>query len=191
MYKKCATCPKLGISCNEFDLLALRGDELREWCKWRLVWLGWSRVQLAAESNTPKSTIDRFMSNEPCDFKFETLRPIVKTLIGGEKIEHPCPMFDIETDTEKLQQENERLQAECDRISEESERMRQYIRNHDAQNKADHENTANALRMFEKQLKAKGTAITVLSVILAVVVAAVIGVLIYDKINPHVGWFRQ
>ena len=191
MYKKCATCPKLGITCNEFDLLALSTDEMREWCRWRLVWLGWPRVRLVEEAKTPKSTIDRFFSNEPCDFKFETFRPIVKALIGGEKVEHPCPMCDIENDTEKLQQEKELLQAEIERITADNEQMQQYIRDHDAQHKADHENTANALRMLEGQLKVKQTAVNVLILILAVVVVALIGVLIYDKITPHLGWFRQ
>lgn len=172
MYKKCATCPKLGISCNEFDLLSMSTDEMREWCRWRLVWLGWPRVRLVEEAKTPKSTIDRFFSNEPCDFKFETFRPIVKALIGGEKVEHPCPMCDIESDTEKLQQEKELLQAEIERIKADNEQMQQYIRDHDAQHKAAHDNTASAITLLEAQMRSKNIAIIALSALLVVAAVA-------------------
>lgn len=178
MYKKCATCPKLGITCNEFDLLALRGEELREWCKWRLVWLGWSRVRLATESNTPKSTIDRFLSNEPCDFKFETLRPIVKALIGGTKDEHPCPMFDVESNTEKLQQEKEQLQAECEKLQFECAKVKEYVFSQEKRNDDNlakfREDTASAYALLKSQLHAKNIAITILSVISGILLSVLI-----------------
>jgi hypothetical protein len=147
-------------------------DEMREWCRWRLVWLGWTRVRLVEEAKTPKSTIDRFFSNEPCDFKFETFRPIVKALIGGEKVEHPCPMCDVESDTEKLQQEKELMQAEIDRIKADNEQMRQYIRDHDAQHKAAHDNTANAIALLKAQMRTKNISITILSALLVVAIVA-------------------
>lgn len=194
MYKKCATCPKLGITCNEFDPLALRGDELREWCKWRLVWLGWGRVRLTTETNMPKSTIDRFLSNELCDFKFETIRPIVKALIGGTKDEHPCPMVDREDDTERLQQEKELLQAECIKLHEETEKIKEYLSTQEKRSEDNlakfREETASTFALLKDQLRYKNMAVSVLSALVGVLVLAIIAVLIYDKLNPGIGWFR-
>lgn len=179
MYKKCATCPKLGITCNEFDLLAMSTDEMREWCRWRLVWLGWTRVRLVAESNTPKSTIDRFFSNEPCDFKFETFRPIVKALIGGEKVEHPCPMFDVESDTEKLQQEKELLQAECEKLQAECAKVKEYVSEQERRNDENmaryREDTTSAIALLKAQMRSKNIAIITLTAVVALFIAASLG----------------
>lgn len=194
MYSKCISCSRLGETCTEFNPFAMTGEQLREWCKKRLTWLRMSRATLIELSGVPKSTIDRYFSTEPCDFKFETIRPILKILVGGNWDEHDCPSTDMAINNDHLHAENEHLHTECIRLQEENERLRQHFLEQEKTHNADmakfRENTANALILFKEQIKTKNTAITVLSIALAVLTVAVLAVLVYDRLNPAVGWFR-
>jgi hypothetical protein len=101
---------------------------LLEWCKERKKFLKISNEKLSELSGIPKGTIDRLFSSEHLDFKFETIRPIIKVLAGGEWIEAPCPeepdcfadekIAKLEERATKLEEENQGLK---ERLAEEKE----------------------------------------------------------------------
>lgn len=69
----------------------MTAHELLEWCKLRKTNLGLSNAKLAELSGTPKGTIDRLLSSDQPDFKYETIRPLIKVLVGGSFDGNPCP----------------------------------------------------------------------------------------------------
>ncbi len=91
MYLECVSCPKLGNTCDGPNFMGRSAAGVLEWCKARKKHLGWSNAKLAEESNMPKGTIDRLLSGEHLDFKYETIRPMVKALVGGSFDGNPCP----------------------------------------------------------------------------------------------------
>lgn len=91
MYHECIMCPQLGITCDGPNFLAVSAQQILEWCKKRKKFLGLSNAKLAEMSNQPKGTIDRLFAGEHYDFKFETIRPVIKALIGGPFEGRPCP----------------------------------------------------------------------------------------------------
>ena len=125
MYHECLSCHKLGVSCDGPNLFALSSREILEWCKKRKSKLQLSNAKLAELSGTPKGTIDRIFAGDS-DFKHETIRPIVRALIGGDFSGDPCGT----DDTAKLEAENARLLRELDltnRLLAEKERhMREH-----------------------------------------------------------------
>ena len=126
MYDKCFNCHKLGVACDGPNLFALPSREILEWCKQRKSKLQLSNAKLAELSGTPKGTIDRIFAGDS-DFKHDTIRPIVRALIGSELSGNPCGM---DSDTAKLEAENARLLRELDltnRLLAEKERhMREH-----------------------------------------------------------------
>ena len=110
MYTECITCPKLGVYCDGPNFVAMSAIELLEWSKARKKHLGLSNAKLSELSNMPKGTIDRLFAGHHLDFKYETVRPMLKVLVGGQFNGDPCP--NPEDHTAELQLENEKLKDE-------------------------------------------------------------------------------
>lgn len=91
MYNKCINCVKIGASCKGPDFKEMSASELLEWCKIRKSHLRLSNAKLAELSNTPKGTIDRLFSGEHPDYKYETIRPVLRALVGGSPDGDACP----------------------------------------------------------------------------------------------------
>lgn len=115
MYDDCITCDKLGCSCDGPNFVAMSAVELLDWCKRRKQHLGLSRERLAEISGVPIGTINRLLSGTHYDFRYETLRPIIKVLVGGSFDGNPCPTPDILIKT--IMDENARLKAELQQLS--------------------------------------------------------------------------
>lgn len=130
MYEKCVKCPKVGTSCEGPHFFTMSAAGLLEWCKARKTFLKLSNEKLAVLSGTPKGTIDRLFSGEHLDFKFETIRPLIKVLAGGEWIEAPCPDEPDKFSDEKisqLEEENTRLREKLNEVTETSnEKIKAY-----------------------------------------------------------------
>ena len=118
MYFECVHCPKIGSCCDGPNFLALPSSDLLEWCKQRKALLKWSNAKLADEAKVPKGTVDRLLSSDPVDFKFETIRPILKALVGGSWGSNPCGVTDeaaakaLIEKTSKLEEENNTLKEQ-------------------------------------------------------------------------------
>lgn len=110
MYLECLSCPKLGVYCDGPNFVAMSAIELMEWCKARKKHLGLSNAKLSELSNMPKGTVDRLFAGHHLDFKYETVRPMLKVLVGGKFNGDPCP--NPEDHTAELLQENAKLKDE-------------------------------------------------------------------------------
>lgn len=155
MYENCIKCSKLGTTCDGPDFMAMDSHDLISWCRERKAALGLSNAKLAELSNMPKGTVDRILSGSHEDFKYSTVRPILKVLVGGEWGQHPCPYPNDNAAPETIMGLREAI------AEKNSEILRQ-----------------------RKVIKA-------LAIALGVLVTVVICILIYDRMNPNVGWFRD
>lgn len=181
MYKKCLSCPKLGVSCDGPNFVAMPAHELLEWCKERKQILRLSNAKLGELSNTPKGTIDRLFAGEHGDFKYETVRPLLRALVGGELGENPCPTMETWLEEKLVQtvEENNKL----------AEQIKQIEKEHDEEidelKKEHREDT----RFLREQVKSKNLAIIILAVLLFAALALIFTALIIDYMNTHIGLF--
>lgn len=167
MFEKCLSCSLLGTSCNGPNFFTASASEMLDWCKERKARLGLTNAKISDLSGVPKGTVDRLFAGEHVDAKFETVRPIVKCLVGGE--------FDVNTciAPDKVQMEH---QAEI------IEQQQQTIHRLE-------EEKANMLEFFEKQIKIKRKFNVILVVSLIFTLLIIITALIIDRLNPEIGFF--
>ena len=183
MFSNCITCPKLGVSCKKLDfIIELPAPELLEWCKKRKAFLGLSNAKLADLSGIPKGTIDRTFSGEHLDFKHETIRPILKVLVGGSFDDESCC-----------------TEAKDDHAEETIENLRERLA--DSQKKIDF--LKEQVKFKEDQMIAKDKLISeraefmrrkdriiaILALLLAVAALVIIGALVIDRMNSNIGFF--
>lgn len=192
MYSKCISCPKLGFSCEGPNFVAMSATELLEWCKLRKAKLGLSNAKLAEQSGLPKGTIDRLFAGEHFDFRFETIRPMIRVLVGGTWNGDSCPDPEPET---------ERADAEAlKKLSEENAKIRDYIDHMEQKHQAELENwkeeaqrkidfLKEQLKISQATEKARRKTVAILGVTLVITLVVIIAALIIDRLNPDVGFF--
>lgn len=176
MYEKCIKCPKVGVSCEGPHFFTMSAEELLEWCKERKKFLKLSNEKLSELtyiqkgnmlSGVPKGTIDRLFSGEHLDFKYETMRPIIRVLAGGEWVEAPCP-----------EEPNSFADENISRLEEENARLKERLTE-------EHENMA----FFKEQFSFRGKAIVTLTAFLGISVLLIIAALIIDLLSHDLGFF--
>lgn len=166
MYEKCLACPKLGVSCDGPNFMAMNAQEVLDWCRKRKTVVAFTNSKLAELSGVPLGTINRLFSGDPSDFKYETVRPILRCLIGGSFHDNPCPPPE-DGDKALLLETIEHMKERS--AMQETERARME-------------------RSFKRQIKIKRFYIVLLGASLAAVLLLVIAALIYDKMNPGMGY---
>lgn len=179
MYNECLSCPKLGKTCDGPNFVAMNAHELLEWCKARKHILGLSNKELGLIANTPKGTIDRLFAGEHYDLKYETMRPLVRALVGGEIGDNPCH---VPLDGEKLEQaeeENKRLLEQIKQIEQKHEDEIDELKD---EHKED-------VRFLRGQVKSKNNAIIILAILLGITLILIISALAVDYINRSIGLF--
>lgn len=181
MYKECLSCLKLGVSCDGPNFVAMSAHDLLEWCKARKNHLDLSNAELAELSGTPKGTIDRLFAGEHNDYKYETMRPLVRALVGGELGENPCPApsSGLEEKITALEEENGSLR----------ERIKQVEKDYDDEIDELKDEHKDETKFLRGQIKSKNVAIGILSTFLTISLGTIIGFLIYDYLNLDVGFF--
>ena len=92
MYEKCLNCSKFGTTCNIAKLFSLSSKDLLSWCRKQKNTLHMSNSKLAELSGIPKGTVDRILAEDSdlVDYKYETIRHIVRALFGSNWTEDPC-----------------------------------------------------------------------------------------------------
>lgn len=179
MYKNCVFCPKLGVSCDGPNFVAMAPSELIEWCKQRKKHVGMSREKLADASGIPKGTIDRLFAGKSPDFKYETIRPMLRVLVGGAWEERPCVIL---AEPQVVYRDNPETLNELERVRGEQQRKIDYLIK---ENKFKDELLQD--RAYEARRKNRYIAILVGT--LAVCLLLIIGSLIIDRLNPSIGFF--
>lgn len=188
MYEECLKCPKMGKSCDGPNFFAMSTPELLAWCKARKAELRLSNARLSelTGGTMPKGTIDRLFAGEHVDFRYETIRPLLKALTGGEWKGLPCaePPAD-----DSLQAKLERLEAELrwrddkiQHITEENKRLREELK--DSQ-----EAEKEQLAFHRGEIKRKNRVTTILAVVMSLALAYIIATLIIDLLDPTQGFY--
>lgn len=67
---------------KKIDPLSLNSKDLIDWCNTRKKQMHLSNAKLAIASNVPEGTIDRILTGKNLEFRYSTIQPIVKVLIG-------------------------------------------------------------------------------------------------------------
>lgn len=195
MYLDCLRCQKLGESCDGPNFLALSSAQILDWCKQRKNLLGWTNQKVAEMSDTPKGTIDRLFSGSYMDYRYETIRPVLKALVGCEEWGgNPCDTPAVPgttTDpevTEKMEQQAaviHGLKDENTRLNHELDMARQRIENLESGKKERLETIA----FLRDQLKTRRNAVAMMGAVIGVLALLVAVALIVDYINPDAGFF--
>lgn len=176
MYRECITCPRLGVTCDGPNFVALPAAELLEWCKLRKVHLKMSNAKLAELSGMPKGTLDGLFSGDRHDFRYESIRPVVKALVGIDWASNPCadphdPAADehlkntikvLESENAKLRQRLEEAETkhhlDLERVKTEGRETIQFLEEQ--------------IHYEQKQSKNKGTVLAVLGTVAVVSLVA-------------------
>lgn len=186
MYSECIECPKIGISCDGPNFFAMSTPELLAWCKARKAYLRASNAQLAEKSGMPKGTIDRLFAGEHVDFRYETIRPLLKALTGGAWSGKPCGTLQ---EDEALQKKVQELEAE---IARRDESIRHYKENYEdmttlvANTNKRHEEQ---LRFLEGEIRRKNKFVTGLAILSVLALLYIIVTLVIDVADPSRGFY--
>lgn len=183
MYKECLTCQKLGVLCDGPNFLAMSAHDLLEWCKLRKNHLGLTNARLAEISDMPKGTVDGLFAGERIDFRFETIRPIVRALVGEDWVGRACPLPDADADfaekIDSLEEENARLR---NYVMENEEKHRQDLKDAKAEDLA-------TIEFMRSQLIYRRKIITFLAVFLGICLFVIFAALIIDRMDSSKGFF--
>lgn len=175
LYEKCLSCEKLGTSCKGPHFLTMSANDLVEWCRRRKALLGLTNAQIATLSEVPKGTVDRLFSadnGEAIDFKFETVRPIVKILSGNMNDVGQCH------NTDDIKFLNDTVEFQNIIIDNQKETIRILEEKNDRNYK-----------YFTKQLAARKKYIISLAVVLCLTLFLIIATLVIDLLYPELGFF--
>lgn len=181
MYTECITCQKIGISCDGPNFVAMSAQELLTWCKARKAHLHLTNGRLAELSGMPKGTIDRLFAGDHVDFRYETIRPLIKALAGGDWSGNPCPDpgEDIDAALDDLRKQHAAEIAWRDdkikHFTEENDRLRNHFEKENG-------------HLMEEN-KRKNRYIAVLGVLAIVALLYIIVTLIIDVTDPSRGYY--
>lgn len=189
MYKECCKCRQLGEVCQGANFSALDAAEVVAWCKERKNHLGLSNGKLAEMAGLPKGTIDGLFGSTHTDFRYETIRPVINALIGGEWSGPPCQAKGSPKEMERLQERVRHLEAELQIKDKRIEALREdrSMRRDDLQVISAQQARNDSL--VQKEIKRKNRIITALTVVVALLLAVIIAALVVDYLNRHIGFF--
>ena len=180
-FNSCIDCPKLGNGCHGPNFFSLSATELLEWCKLRMKSEHITQAYLAEQTKTSAGTIASVFSKGRADFMYETMRPIIRYLVGGDFQGNPCPdpSGDLAAKIEELKEKNESLRS----VIKENKAA------YDADLQREREDAARREKYFEKQMRTRMIFIIILSVLLGLALAVIISALLIDHFNPEKGFF--
>lgn len=185
MYLECVSCPKIGSSCGGPNFIAMSSQQLLNWCRLRKKFLGWSNAKLAEMSAMPKGTIDRLLAgSNDTDFKFETIRPMIKALVGGEWSSNPCPV-PPSGDVLKLEETARNNEAHLARREQEVLHLTREIETLERQLQVKDAEIADAHAQVKRSRKVAMILCSGLIACLLLVIAA----MLIDMANPGMGFF--
>lgn len=168
MYSACVKCDKLGSVCKGPNFMDMTVPELIDWLKIRKAHLGWTNATLAAKSSVPVGTINRLLGGAT-DFKYESIRPLLRALTGSSGAELPCPDPE-DTATKALRERVRHLEQELTDTKAISDRESNHLHN---------------------QIRNHRIALSLITGVLILVLLAIIGVLVFDITHEGIGYFGR
>ena len=174
LYSECVKCNKLGIECDGPNFFTLPAHDILEWCKARKKFLNLSNDKIADLSGVPKGTVARVFAGEHEDFKFATVQPILRVLIGGTYHRESCPDANGNAAAKIAELENKNISLL--RVIKENKAA------YDADLKRERSDA-------EQRIREKKNTVIVLSIALAVCVAFIAVLLLIDLANHDKSFF--
>lgn len=184
-YEKCLTCNDLGLNCDGPNFLAMETAELGQWCNDKRKHIpGMTYDRIAAETGISKSAVYGFLTGAHADYRIETIRPIVKLIVGGKWDDNPCGNL---SNSEKAQYE-----ANLQNLSNEIKWRDDKIQHILSENNTLREHLADTNKIVNERyefIKRKDRFILWLAVLLGITLVIIFGTLIIDRLNPDIGFF--
>lgn len=184
-YEKCLTCGDLGKACDGPNFLAMETTEMGQWCNDKRKQIpGMTYDKIAAETGISKSAVYGFLNGTHSDYRIETIRQIIKLIIGGRWDDNPCGNL---SNSEKAQYE-ENARHLASEIQWRDDKIQHLI----SENKTLHEHADHMSRIVNDRyefLQRKDKIMRMLGVLLFLAVATIIAALVIDGLNPNIGFF--
>lgn len=206
MYSECVRCQKLGRECDGPNFCAMPPQELIAWCKERKKHMGLTNAKLAELTGMSQGTIDSLLANTHADFKFGTISPLLRVLVGGSWLGDPCAdptgtasaeLMDkiraLESEIihkdKTIRDREEQIAAMTTLITNTNARYTKQTEELRAMIKDQNERHTKSQDFLRDQLRGRNTAVIILSVLLGICVLLIIGALVIDRLNPDIGFF--
>lgn len=204
MYTRCIDCSRLGKTCTGPDFYLLSAEELIAWCKRRKEFLHLSNAKIAESACMSRGTVDNLFAGTHSDYRYESIRPILKVLIGKTDIEEMCATVDsaeierlkaeiasVEVECERLKSvitngdsEKDKLKAEVELLRAENEYMKSALQHEREQNEQSAKYMLEQMKSMQVLIRTRKHIIYFLLGFLLTVLCAIIFVLIWYKSHP-------
>lgn len=198
MYTKCIDCGRLGKTCTGPDFYLLSAEELIAWCKRRKEFLRLSNAKIAEYACMSRGTVDNLFAGTHADYRYESIRPVLKVLIGRTAAEEMCATLDsAETATLKAEianaetecarmrtaiadaeREKERLKSEADHLRAENDYLKAALRHEQEQSEHNINYMHEQMKAMQSIFDGRKRIIYLLCAALLVVLCAIIAVLL-------------
>ena len=154
-YNICISCPKIGVTCDGPNFLAMSVERWCEWCHLRRDFLKWKNQTIADKAGVSKVSIDRIMAKDVKDLRITTMQAVTRALVNGTWGQSPCVLVtesekEIYVDNPVIVAQCQHLQNTLDALSKEHKTELAFIRE-DAQKKIDF--LSNQITIKDKQIE--------------------------------------
>lgn len=202
-YDLCLECPYRGKSCDGPNFFAMTHQRRVEWANALKKIRGLTNAQIAEQavlpdgSKLPKATIDSVLSGRTQDVKTSTWSAILRVLVGGCWGQYPCHMAAMLLEGERSKGDSamvEELKSEVKYLQARIAVLDGQLATKDRQIAEIEKQAADQRSTISEQnklLKRKDTRIVILVAALVLLMVMIIAALIYDKMNPDVGWITD
>lgn len=194
MKEKCANCEHLGRDCPK-QMLYLTLDNLIDWCRSVMTMLHITHDDVAKTSKVPKGTIDRVISKQSADCKYTTIHAIVCDLLTRLGVDAPC-VDDLRVadsaQTGELKAQNAELLQKLRDVEHENRLLRERVTDSETQRTFLRGQVATKdtqIGMLSRTIRGWRIVALVLGGLVFLLLAFIIALLIYDNLNPEVGFF--
>lgn len=198
MYTKCIDCGRLGKTCTGPDFYLLSAEELIAWCKRRKEFLHLSNAKIAEYACMSRGTVDNLFAGTHTDYRYESIRPVLKVLIGRTAAEEMCATLDsteaaalkakiANTETECAQmktaiadaeREKEKLKSEVEHLRAENEYLKTALRHEQEQSEHNidymHEQMKAMQTLFDGRKRTSNFILIALLVVLCIIIAVLL-----------------
>ena len=182
MYKKCLTCQKMGVSCDGPNFMAMSTDALVEWCIQRRKQMpGMTYDKIAEATGLSKGTVSGFFNKTHSDYRLETIRPILKILVGGDWDDNPCD-DPAEHERAKYEAEISRRDETIARLEKTNASLEMLVTNTNARYTKDKD-------FLRSEMKRKNRSIAIFATLFALCLSLIIAALVIDYMNEGIGFF--
>lgn len=205
-YDLCGECPFHSVTCDGPNEFAMTVERWVSWSSKLAKERGMTRAQIAEDSGIPLATVNSIMSGRTEDPRHSTMQAISRAINSGCWGQYPCHFAALLINDELPEDDSPvedlaALRKELDEANRRVERWRARVSEYESQKKADvAEAKADSQRQIQflrgqidyrdRTLESKDKTIKTLAAILGAVLCSVLGVLLFDVLNPDIGFFR-